>query len=393
MNKKIVKILFTIIISLVFATNIFAVSNSTSLKDLKDKLAKEKETVNIIAAKQKKIQETIKSLENELGENADEITKCDNLVQESKQKVIELQEEIDSKQQEIDNLLNFLEVSNGENVYLEYMFKAKSFTDFIYRAAVVEQLTKYNDELIDDMYKLIDENKKEQVKLAKKIEEAEAAIDKLNTTLKKYNLSMDDLMDDHKDAKADYEASKKEVAAYEKMYKENNCSETTSILDCIDIPYADGFVRPTTKGSITSEYGMRYHPTLHYYRMHNGVDIGVAMNTPVYAAAAGIVSKIVKVANPNKKNSSCGGNAVYIKHRVNGKEYTSVYMHLHSINVKLNDFVTIKTVVGKSGGGESYDYCTTGPHLHFGLQKTGSYVNPRNYINFPAKGKSFSTRW
>ena len=166
MNKKIVKILFTIIISLVFATNIFAVSNSTSLKDLKDKLAKEKETVNIIAAKQKKIQETIKSLENELGENADEITKCDNLVQESKQKVIELQEEIDSKQQEIDNLLNFLEVSNGENVYLEYMFKAKSFTDFIYRAAVVEQLTKYNDELIDDMYKLIDENKKEQVKLA-----------------------------------------------------------------------------------------------------------------------------------------------------------------------------------------------------------------------------------
>ena len=33
---------------------------------------------------------------------------------------------------------------------------------------------------------------------------------------------MDDLVDDHKDAKADYEASKKEVAAYEKMYKENN---------------------------------------------------------------------------------------------------------------------------------------------------------------------------
>ena len=273
------------------------------------------------------------------------------------------------------------------------MFKAKSFTDFIYRSAVVEQLTKYNDDLIDEMYRLIDENKKEQVKLKKKIEAAEEAIEKLNVLLKKYNVSMEDLVDDHKDAKADYEASKKEVAAYEKMYKENNCKETTSILDCIDIPYADGFVRPVTKGSITSNYGLRYHPTLHYYRMHNGIDIGIPMNTPVYASAAGIVSKIVKVANPNKKNSSCGGNAVYIKHRVDGKEYTTVYMHLHSISVKLNDFVTIKTEVGKSGGGESYDYCTTGPHLHFGMQKGGSYVNPRNYISFPAKGSSFKTRW
>ena len=203
---------------------------------------------------------------------------------------------------------------------------------------------------------------------------------------------MDDLVDDHKDAKADYEASKKEVQAYEKLYKQNNCSETTAIIDCIDIPYASGFIRPTIKGSITSEYGMRKHPTLGYYRMHNGVDIGVSTGTNVYASAAGVVSKIVKVANPNKKNSSCGGNMVYIKHRVNGKEYTTVYMHLHTIKVKSQDFVTAATVIGTSGGGESYDYCTTGPHLHFGIMKGSNYVNPRNYVNFPKKGVKWTKR-
>ena len=394
MFKKVAKILFTILITFLFASNVFAAtSGKTSLKDLKDKLAKDKQTVNAIANKQKTVQANIKKIEKELDDVADEIDQCELNIKESKEKVVSLETEINNKQVEIDNLLNFLQVSDGENVYLEYIFKAKSFTDFIYRSAVVEQLTKYNDELIEEMYNLIDENKKEQERLAKEIDKSEDAIVKLNKTLAKYNLSMEDLVDDHKDAKADYEASKKEVEAYEKLYKKYGCSDETSILDCIDIPYADGFVRPLYKGTITSEYGLRYHPTLHYYRMHNGIDIGVPTNTPVYAAAAGIVTKITRVSNPNKRNSSCGGNVVYVKHRVNGKEYTTAYMHLHSINVKLNDFVTMATVVGKSGGGESYDYCTTGPHLHFGIMKGSSYVNPRNYISFPAKGKRFTSRW
>ena len=91
---------------------------------------------------------------------------------------------------------------------------------FIYRVSIVEQLSKYNDELIDNMHILVKENEDTKVKLNKKIEENEANSIKLNKTLKSYNLSMDDLMDDHKDAKEDLTASKKEVEAYEKLYKE-----------------------------------------------------------------------------------------------------------------------------------------------------------------------------
>jgi murein DD-endopeptidase MepM/ murein hydrolase activator NlpD len=394
MIKRCSKILFTILITFIFASNVFAAtSGKTSLKDLKDQLAKDKANVNAIAAKQQQVQKNIKNIEKELDEVANEIDQCESDIKTSKEKVIELETEITNKQLEIDNLLNFLQVSKGENVYMEYIFKAKSFTDFIYRSAVVEQLTEHNDNMINEMYDLIEKNKQEQKNLSKKIDDSENTIDKLNVTLKKYNLTMDDLVDDHKDAKADYLADKKEVEAYEKLYKQNGCKETTTILNCIDIPYANGFIRPLKSGTITSEYGLRYHPTLHYYRMHNGIDIGTPMNTPVYAAAAGIVTKITRVANPAKKNSSCGGNKVYVKHRVNGKEYTTAYMHLHSISVKLNDFVTASTVIGKSGGGESYDYCTTGPHLHFGILKGSTYENPRNYVNFPKLGKRFTSRY
>ncbi len=391
--KRMFKMLFIITISFIFSINVFAVSNNTSLKDLKDKLAKEAAEVKKVENKQKQTKNSIIALEKDLDKLAKEIDDFELAIKNSKTKVTELEEDIKNKKVEIDKLISFKQTTDVENMYMEYVFEAKSFTDFIYRSALVEQLVKHNDELINEMHDLIEENKKEQINLANKIDASENTIDKLNSTLKKYNLTMDDLVDDHKDAKADYEASKKEVEAYEKLYKQNGCKETTSILDCIDIPYADGFIRPLKSGTITSEYGLRYHPTLHYYRMHNGIDIGVAMNTPVYASAAGIVTKITRVANPSKRNSSCGGNKVYVKHRVKGKEYTTAYMHLHSISVKLNDFVTASTVIGKSGGGESYDYCTTGPHLHFGIMKGSTYENPRNYVNFPKLGKRFTSRF
>lgn len=393
MTKKIFKTLFTILVAIFFVSNVFASSNNTSLKDLKDKLEKDKATLNSVVSKQNKVKSNIKKIENELSSIAGEIDQAETDIKDSKAKVEELETEIVNKQEEIDNLLSFLQISEGENLYIEYVFKAKSFSDYIYRKSVVEELTKYNDELIDEMHNLIGENKKEQERLSSEIDKSEETIVKLNETLKKYNISMDDLVDDHKDAKADYEASKKEVDAYKKLYKQNGCKDTTPIVDCVSVPYADGFTRPVVSGFISSEYGLRYHPTLHIYRMHSGVDIAVPMNTSVYASAAGIVSKIVKVQNPKKANSSCGGNMVYIKHKINGKEYTSVYMHLHSINVKVQDYVTLSTVIGKSGGGESYDYCTTGPHLHFGIMKGTNYVNPRNYISFPSKGYKFTDRF
>ncbi len=391
--KKIIKCVFIVILSMLFIVKASATSNNTTLKDLKDNLAKEAAEVKAIENKQARTKSSIQAIEKDLDKIAKEIDDYELSIKQSKEKVIELEEDIEAKQKEIDKLLNFRQTVDVENMYLEYVFEAKSFTDFIYRSAVVEQLTEHNDNMINEMYDLIEKNKQEQKNLSKKIDDSENTIDKLNVTLKKYNLTMDDLVDDHKDAKADYLADKKEVEAYEKLYKQNGCKETTTILNCIDIPYANGFIRPLKSGTITSEYGLRYHPTLHYYRMHNGIDIGTPMNTPVYAAAAGIVTKITRVANPAKKNSSCGGNKVYVKHRVNGKEYTTAYMHLHSISVKLNDFVTASTVIGKSGGGESYDYCTTGPHLHFGILKGSTYENPRNYVNFPKLGKRFTSRY
>ena len=384
--KKIIKYIIVFICFFMIIGNV----NAKSLKQLRDELNQDIANEAALIEKEKELKSKMDSMNKEIEELNNKIEENNQKIEEIKKKIEELNSEIEAKQKEIDNLLSFLQISNGDNIYLEYVFQAKSFTDFIYRSAVVEQLTKYNDELIDEMYKLIEENKQYQKKLEDEVAASEESINKLEDLLKKYGLDMNDIDEEKKDVRADIEARKIEVAEYERAYKDAGCKEDVDVKDCVNIPPAGQFVRPLEYGVITSLYGMRYHPTLHYYRMHNGLDIGGnSIGTKVYAAAAGKVNKIVT-------RSSCGGNIVYIQHMVKGKQYRTVYQHLHSINVSVGEYVSASSVIGTVGGGESYDRCSTGPHLHFGLLKGWdgyTYYDPRNYIDFPGKGGRFYSRW
>lgn len=389
MMKKVSKIILCAFSFFMLVNNVDAIS----LKDYRIQYEKDLAKYNNSKNKQAEAKSKINSLQGDIGNVSNNIAKYQKDIEDSKAKIEKLNKEIEEKKKEIDNLFSFMQISEGDNVYLEYIFEATSFTDFIYRSAIVEQLTKYNDELIDDMYKKIEENKQLQKKLAKQIEDSEKEMDKLNNLLNSANVSLNQLVDEHVDIEEDMDASKKQYEYFKKEFKNNGCSEDTDINVCLKVPSSTGFIRPLVKATVTSEFGMRYHPTRHIWTLHSGIDLGVPIGTNVYPAANGVVTKIARVKNPNKVGSSCGGNKIYVKHLVNGKEFVTVYMHVHTIKVNLGDYVTVNTVIAGSGGGESYDYCTTGPHLHFSIMKGKSYLEPRNYVSFPAKGKRFTSRY
>lgn len=389
MMKKVSKIILCAFSLFMFVNNVDAIS----LKDYRIQYEKDLAKYNNSKNKQAEAKSKINSLQGDIGNVSNNIAKYQKDIEDSKAKIEKLNKEIEEKKKEIDNLFSFMQISEGDNVYLEYIFEAASFTDFIYRSAIVEQLTKYNDELVDDMYKKIEENKQLQKKLAKQIEDSEKEMDKLNNLLNSANVSLNQLVDEHVDIEEDMDASKKQYEYFKKEFKNNGCSEDTDINVCLKVPSSTGFIRPLVKATVTSEFGMRYHPTRHIWTLHSGIDLGVPIGTNVYPAANGVVTKIARVKNPNKVGSSCGGNKIYVKHLVNGKEFVTVYMHVHTIKVNLGDYVTVNTVIAGSGGGESYDYCTTGPHLHFSIMKGKSYLEPRNYVSFPAKGKRFTSRY
>jgi murein DD-endopeptidase MepM/ murein hydrolase activator NlpD len=121
-----------------------------------------------------------------------------------------------------------------------------------------------------------------------------------------------------------------------------------------------------TESNITSEQQKnRLNPVLNVRRDHNGIDIAVAVGTPVYAPADGTIYKIGYGSEP--------GNYIIINH---ADGFKTVYMHLSVNNiVAVNSIVLQGTLIGLSGntGG------STGPHLHYEVWNNGVVQNPREW--------------
>ncbi len=96
------------------------------------------------------------------------------------------------------------------------------------------------------------------------------------------------------------------------------------------------------------------------YTFHNGLDIAAKTGTPIYAAEAGKVTK-VSASGPY-------GNHVQIEHNVDGQTWTTVYAHMHKVNVKLGQTVRQGEAIGQIGTTGN----SSGPHLHFEIHK-GNY--------------------
>ena len=125
------------------------------------------------------------------------------------------------------------------------------------------------------------------------------------------------------------------------------------------------------KGRVTSSFGMRDKPTRGASSTHEGIDIGVPSDTPVYAAAAGTIV--------NAGIMQGYGGVVIIDHGT----FKTKYGHLRSWNVYQGQKVEQGTKIGNSGGGrmDPNRGTSTGPHLHFELLNDQDVaVNPLNYI-------------
>ncbi len=124
---------------------------------------------------------------------------------------------------------------------------------------------------------------------------------------------------------------------------------------------------PVDEPIITQLYGYtQYAKTAYSNHFHNGVDIGVPIGTPVYAAADGTV---FRVDNNDRGTSRWKkyqyGKYIMIDHADN---LTTLYAHLSRQVVKAGDTVKKGQLIGYSG---ETGYAEGG-HVHFGLYWTPS---------------------
>ena len=135
-----------------------------------------------------------------------------------------------------------------------------------------------------------------------------------------------------------------------------NDTITISLLSAGDSP----FVMPV-KGQILSKFGIRHR------RMHTGTDIRLNSGDTVRSAFDGRV-RLAKKFNGY-------GNLVLVRHN-NGLE--TIYAHLKSIKVKVNDTIKAGDLIGL-GGRTGRATCN---HLHFETRLFGEPFDPNKYIDY-----------
>ena len=136
-----------------------------------------------------------------------------------------------------------------------------------------------------------------------------------------------------------------------------------------DVVNRGGFIKPVDAPA-GSAFGQRYHPILHYWRMHWGTDFGAACGGPIRAMADG------KVISAGMTSYGFGNYTIISYGRVGGASVASGYAHQSRVLVRSGQRVHQGQVVGYVGT----TGLSTGCHLHLQIYRNGVRVNPMRYL-------------
>ena len=137
----------------------------------------------------------------------------------------------------------------------------------------------------------------------------------------------------------------------------------------------EGFLlaRPVHGARISSRFSKRrWHPVLHKWKAHLGMDYAARRGTPVYAAGSGRINYAARMGSY--------GNLIKITH---ADGYETRYAHLKSFRRGIHRGSHVKkgqtiAYIGTTGR-------STGPHLHFELRKRGRAINPQSVVQITTK--------
>lgn len=348
MMKKIFKrsIEFILIIYLVLPVGVNAEVTTfgqvlDDLSKAEEELRKNQQSINYNKNQIYRDNASIRSLQQEIEEMSVEADKLRNEIEEAN-------DNIDKKKEQTKSIVSYLQMSGGENLYLEYVFGTETITDLVYRLAVVEQITEYNEKVVKDLEKLIKSNEDKKKELAEKEKKYEQKIVNLNSEISKLNSNISALGDLSPGLEQEVK-TKKELVEY---YKRQGCSNRGDRIgiDCATTTANAYFSRPMKSGYVTSFIGYRWGS------LHRGIDLGssTGRNTALYSIGYGVITSIWR--------DGYGANCVNVEYKgTDGTYYTAIYAHLSRYgNIYTGMKVTPDTILGYMGD-TGYAF---GVHLH-----------------------------
>ncbi len=410
-----------VIYVLLFSLLLTSVSTASRLDELKEKEADQTKKAQELADKKSKQQALKNEIDNEYNAISAQIDENNSALQALFNAINELEIEIQDLNLEVEDLelqvseqeinidkvkieledirekkdklkeLGAIRIKSmyeyGEVTMFEILIQSESISDFFNRVEYTNKLVESDRKLFENLQKLEDETVAVESAL-------EIAQDTLQFIVDEKNAKLDDLdlkvaskgqeVENAQKLLAEQKAIQEELASQQEEAQEQLdliASEKAQIekeldeiirLKQIEINNASGvkftggrFVWPLPGYSrISSPYG--YRTIWGRSQFHNGTDLPAPRGTRIEAAGAGevIISKY----------SVSFGNYVAIAH---GDGYVTLYGHMSKRSVSAGQIVQAGQKIGEVG---TTGY-STGNHLHFGVKKNGSYVNPMSFFN------------
>ena len=318
-------------------------------------------------------------------------------IEENETKLAEIEDEYQVKHGKLEKRVRDIYI-NGQISYLDVMFGAQDFGDFLTRMDLLKRVMEQDSALVNAVLNYrneiqaigvqLEEDRKVQSEQAiiaedakniklEKVAEQQALIDMMQNDKEIYNRQYDEMMaasnqvaqliQESKYRAAAEEARRQQEAARQAQIAAQGSYETSddgNYQAYIPATNSGAMIWPIS-GPITSEFGWRNHPIFGGQRFHSGLDIGGDYGMPIHAAQSGVVSHAGWIGGY--------GNTVMIDH---GGGIVTLYGHNESLAVDVGQYVNQGDVIAYCGSTGN----STGPHCHFEVRLDGEPVSPYNYL-------------
>lgn len=360
----------------------YAQDASSKLKDVENKKAEAEESKQEVKDKIHEYQLTLSDLKSQTEKIRGEINTKQAEIDKKNASIEKTQSSIDDRKEGLGERLRAM-YKNGSVSYIDIILDSGSFSELMTNLSMIQLIYKSDQKVLteletaynklqsekEDLEAAQAEMKKSQDALAAKQKEAEETGASLQTELDKVQDEIDAFEAQAQALNAQILAEQQalEEAARQTAQESGGTAEEPSVPSTPAIQ-GTGVLSWPCSGPITAYFGY-YDPFgTGTQKAHGGIDIGVAIGTPICAADSGVV-----MGSTGYGYNGGYGNLVVIYH---GNGLTTMYGHNSSIVVSPGQTVSKGQLIAYSGN----TGWSTGPHCHFEVRVNGQRVDPLGYL-------------
>lgn len=340
------------------------------LGDIQRQMEEQQQKAEQARKKEQTVAEQLRTIQAELDSAQGEYDSINDLLAETEQQIkantelaAQLTKKLEAQRKVLERRLRDI-YKNGQVNYLDVLFGAKDFNDFVTRMDLLKRILAYDTALIQG-------TRADREKLAKAKAQLETDRAKIVDLRKLAAEKRAQVAARRQERQGVLNAATNERETAERAYREliDTSKQIEQMIRRIQsgekVGGSTGALLWPAEGPVTSPFGWRTHPIFGTQRLHTGIDIGADYGDAVLAADGGVVIHSDWMGGY--------GNAVIIDH---GNGISTLYAHNSQLLVSEGQSVAKGQTISRVG---STGY-STGPHLHFEVRQNGTPVNPLDYL-------------